>query len=96
MCVMVPHGDPLSPPLGFGVTVRSVLTPPPQTAHNQFCNWQTPPLPKTVFSTLPSPCPAPPKGRQPPPVPGGDGHQVTVPPLGGGGPYTTPELPILV
>ena len=42
-----------------------------------------------------SPAPPPP-GYTVPPHPGGNRHQVTVPPLGGGGPYTTPDQPILV
>ena len=35
-------------------------------------------------------------GESNPTQPGGNRHQVTVPPLGGGEPYTTPDQPILV
>ena len=47
-------------------------------------------------SYLPPPMSIPPQGTTVPPHPGGNRHQVTVPPLGGGGPYTTPDQPILV
>ena len=42
------------------------------------------------------PMSSPPPGYTVPPHPGGNRHQVTVPPLGGGEPYTTPDQPILV
>ena len=45
---------------------------------------------------LPPPMSIPPQGTTVPPHPGGNRHQVTVPPLGGGEPYTTPDQPILV
>ena len=37
------------------------------------------------FRTFLPPCPSPPQGTTVPPHPGGNRHQVTVPPLGGGG-----------
>ena len=48
--------------------------------------------------TFPPHMSIPPQGTTVPPHPGGNRHQVTVPPLGGGGggPYTTPDQPILV
>ena len=45
----------------------------------------------------PPPMSIPPQGTTVPPHPGGNRHQVTVPPFGQrGGPYTTPGQPILV
>ena len=48
------------------------------------------------FEYLPPPMSIPPQGTTVPPHPGGNRHQVTVLPLGGGEPYTTPDQPILV